>query len=263
MDLDKEFVQSVLRGGRDAYLMALDRGIDPEIHLFGDGKTAWEYVVGHWKEYIEVPELDTVLVKTGVDLSCQSDESHAFFIDELFNRRTAHLCGEGTKEIVGKLEVDGALELPAEGEPPVSGRATTSRACGVGDGVGVGVGEGGGVGVDVGVGVGVGVSLGGSSISMLSMAPEPLRLTTMDETPHSPMITVSSRLSPVGGIGATAHTGAAGHAANYVSLRQPRLEIYGCRVDVRSDPTGSQLGHQDQQGHCNHCKSRTNARSHA
>jgi replicative DNA helicase len=130
MDLDAEFVQAVIREGKPAYLAAIDRGVDPEIHLFGPGKTAWQYVVTHWKQFAEVPELDTVLIKTGLDLSSQMSETSSFFLEELFNRRTAYLCHEGAKEVVGKLDSrdpKGAAEALSEAHKKIQKEQLTDR----------------------------------------------------------------------------------------------------------------------------------------
>lgn len=117
MDLDKEFVRSVLRDGKEAFVFCMDRGLDPEKHLHGDGKVAWKYVGDHWKEYGEVPSWEVVVQKTGCDLAATSNETYKFFFDEVIKRRTAHLCAEVRQDIQEHLSVrdpTGAAEAITE-----------------------------------------------------------------------------------------------------------------------------------------------------
>ena len=63
MDIDKEFIRSVVRGGKPAVLAAMDRNIDKEFdvgkekgtYLVGDGKKAWEWLRKYFVEYDRVP----------------------------------------------------------------------------------------------------------------------------------------------------------------------------------------------------------------
>lgn len=104
MDLDKEFVRAVLRGGSDAFIACQDRGIDAETHLADDGQEAWKYVVEHWKQYGELPVPDIVAIKVGCDLTAQSESTYEFFLDEIFKRRTSHLCHEACRKVTDKLD---------------------------------------------------------------------------------------------------------------------------------------------------------------
>ena len=104
MDLDREFVGAVLRGGRSAFLEVQNRSMDPEVHLFGDGKTAWNCILEHWRKYNEFPSTDVVVASTGCDLTTVSNDSYRFFLDEVINRRLYHIVREGAVEVDKKLE---------------------------------------------------------------------------------------------------------------------------------------------------------------
>jgi len=117
MNLDKEFVSAVLRGGKDAFLACLDRGIDAEVHLADDGQEAWKYVLEHWNQYGELPVPEIVVRKVKCDLTSQSDSTFEFFLDELLKRRKARLCHEVCAKITDKLDArdpDGAGDALAE-----------------------------------------------------------------------------------------------------------------------------------------------------
>ena len=104
MDLDREFVGAVLRGGKPAFLDVQNRGLDPEVYLFGDGKIAWSCILNHWKTYNEFPSRDIVSASTGCDLTTVSTDGHKFFLDEVMNRRLYHIVREGAVEVDKKLE---------------------------------------------------------------------------------------------------------------------------------------------------------------
>ena len=114
MDLDREFVGAVLRGGKPAFLEVQNRDLDPEVYLFGDGKTAWNAIIEHWKKYNEFPGADTISASTGCDLTTVSTDSHRFFLDEVMNRRLYHIVRDGALEVDKRLEgrdPRGAAEL--------------------------------------------------------------------------------------------------------------------------------------------------------
>lgn len=104
MDLDREFVGAVLRGGKPAFLEVQNRSMDPEVHLFGDGKTAWNCILEYWSKYNEFPSTDVVAASTGCDLTTVSNDSYRFFLDEVINRRLYHIVREGAVEVDKKLE---------------------------------------------------------------------------------------------------------------------------------------------------------------
>jgi replicative DNA helicase len=117
VDLDREFVGAVLRGGKSAFLEVQNRDLDPEVYLFGEGKTAWNCILEHWKQYNEFPSRDIVSASTGCDLSTVSDDGYRFFLDEVMNRRLYHIVRDGAVEVDKKLEgrdPRGAAELWVE-----------------------------------------------------------------------------------------------------------------------------------------------------
>jgi len=85
MDLDQELIGSIIRGGRDAFVHLMDSGLSPEEHLYGDGKKAYEYLVAHWKEYGELASLEAVQQNIGTSLEFRLEDTHRFFLDEVFN----------------------------------------------------------------------------------------------------------------------------------------------------------------------------------
>ena len=138
MDIDKEFVRAVIRGGKPAILAAIDRNIDREIemgrekssYLVGDGKKAWEFVRSHFSNYDEIPSVEAVESSLGIDLSGSMNESYAFFLDEIMKRRLWQLQRHGTKEVSEKLEAKdptGAAEAWNEIHRKIQEEALTVR----------------------------------------------------------------------------------------------------------------------------------------
>lgn len=115
--LDTSFVCAVLREGDPAYSKAVERGITPENHLFGDAKKAWEYIVKHRKQYGQLPSQEVVVGQIGTDLvSILSDKSEVF-LDALLTRRLHSVISEGISGVGKKLEArdpQGAAEAVTE-----------------------------------------------------------------------------------------------------------------------------------------------------
>lgn len=138
MDIDKEFVRAVVRGGKEAVLAAIDRNVDKEIdigkekgtYLFGDGKKAWQFLREHFSKYDEVPSLEIIESSLGIDLSGSMNESYLFFLDEIFKRRLWQLQRHGTKDVSEKLESKdptGAAEVWIEIHRKIQEEALTVR----------------------------------------------------------------------------------------------------------------------------------------
>lgn len=138
MDIDKEFVRAVIRGGKQAVLTAIDRNIDREIdigkekgsYLVGDGKKAWTFLRDHFSKYGEVPSVDAIQGTLGIDLGGSMTESHIFFLDEIFKRRLWQLQRHGTKAVSEKLEAKdpvGAAEVWTEIHRKIQEEALTVR----------------------------------------------------------------------------------------------------------------------------------------
>jgi intein/homing endonuclease len=138
MDIDKEFIRAVVRGGKPAVLAAIDRDIDKEFdigrekgsYLAGDGKKAWTFLRGHFSKYDEVPSLDVIQSRLGIDLDGAANESYEFFLDEIFNRRLWQLQRHGTKSVSEKLESKdpaGAAEVWLEINRKIQEEALTVR----------------------------------------------------------------------------------------------------------------------------------------
>jgi KaiC/GvpD/RAD55 family RecA-like ATPase len=141
MDIDKEFIRAVIRGGKPAVLAAIDRDIDKEFsvgkdgkekgsYLAGDGKKAWAFLRSHFGNYDEVPSVEAIESSTGIDLSGSMGESHQFFLDEIFKRRLWQLQRHGTKDVSEKLEAkdpNGAAEIWIEINRKIQEEALTVR----------------------------------------------------------------------------------------------------------------------------------------
>lgn len=137
MDLDKEFVRSILRGGKSAVLAAIDRDIDKEFevgkekgsYLVGDGKKAWTFIRSHFSQYDELPSLEAI-ENLGIDMGGSMTDSHLFFLDEVFKRRLWQLQRHGTKAVSEKLEAkdpSGAAEVWIEIHRKIQEEALTVR----------------------------------------------------------------------------------------------------------------------------------------
>lgn len=103
MDLGKEFVASIVRGGEQAYALAVERGISAEI-LSGDGRAAWEYLVNHRKEYGNIPSSGIIFGKTLIDLDVAGDQDHNFWIAEVLKHRLFVTIQNGTTDVTNKLK---------------------------------------------------------------------------------------------------------------------------------------------------------------
>lgn len=110
MDLDKEFVNAVLREGDQAYALAVDKGLNPEIHLHGDARTAWEFLVKHRREYGQIPSKQVILQTLPIDLTSELPDKTAVFLDALFGRRLHNVLQEGIVELDKKLKARQPLE---------------------------------------------------------------------------------------------------------------------------------------------------------
>jgi len=130
MDLDKELVCALLREGKDAYTAVLNQGLDPEEYLAGEGKSAFTYVGEYYRTYGDVPSVDVVQAKLGVELVSQQNESFQFFLDEVKNRRLWRLQREGI-ELVGqsleKRDPQAAAEIWTEVHRKIQTEALTLR----------------------------------------------------------------------------------------------------------------------------------------
>ena len=104
MDIDKELIRSVLRGGPDAYLYCVQRDLRPDVHLFGDGKKAWSFIVDTWQEHGELPPISAVSGALGIDLDGGEEGGHAFWLDEVFKRQLFRVQEEGIERVTKSLE---------------------------------------------------------------------------------------------------------------------------------------------------------------
>jgi len=130
MDLDQELIGSIIRGGRDAFVHLMDSGLSPEEHLYGDGKKAYEYLVAHWKEYGELASLEAVQQNIGTSLEFRLEDTHRFFLDEVFKRRLYTLQKQGMKAVGEKLEEKdpkAAAEAWSEIHHKIQNEALTTR----------------------------------------------------------------------------------------------------------------------------------------
>lgn len=98
MDLDKCFVAVVVKAGREAIRLAIDKGVDEEC-LAGDGLVVWRFVLDHLKRYSEVPDLIAIQGRTGVILDDPPPGPPEFFIDEVLNRRLHNALRDELLEI--------------------------------------------------------------------------------------------------------------------------------------------------------------------
>jgi len=130
MDLDKELVRSVLREGKDSYLSCLNKDINPEEHLYGEGRQAWEYVADSYRTHGELPPLEAVSAATGLDLSGSSEGSSSFYLGEIFKRRLFMVQKEGIERVSNSLatrDPEGAAEIWAEIHRKIQTESLTVR----------------------------------------------------------------------------------------------------------------------------------------
>ena len=108
MDLDKEFVRSVIHEGMPAYKLALDKGIT-EDHLLDEGRIGWQFVSAHYKQYGVLPSKDLLVASVvnvrgePVDLSAGLSESTAVLLDKLIDRKILTLLSKGSKDLLEKI----------------------------------------------------------------------------------------------------------------------------------------------------------------
>lgn len=103
MDLDKIFVASALKGGRDTVRLAIEKGITND-YLIGEGLTAWKFVLDYVKKYQEVPEFVLVEGSTGIKLEDPPPAPGEFYIDQIINRRLHNEIGNQLLAITNWFE---------------------------------------------------------------------------------------------------------------------------------------------------------------
>lgn len=103
MDLDKIFVSSVLKEGREAIRLAMEKGVE-EVFLVGEGLTAWKFVQEYFQSYDEAPDPAMVFGKTNVKLDDPPPAPAEFFIDEILNRRLHSELGTRLKAVISHYE---------------------------------------------------------------------------------------------------------------------------------------------------------------
>jgi replicative DNA helicase len=104
MDLDKEFIHAVLTGGEENYRKAVERGIEAEVHLWGEGRIAWKYLVEHKREYGVLPSKELVCSKLAIDLSALGLDSFQSLLDEVFRRRLFQVVSDGAIGVQQRLQ---------------------------------------------------------------------------------------------------------------------------------------------------------------
>lgn len=130
MDMDKELVRSVLRGGRDAYLACINRDVNAETHLAGEGKMAWEFIADSYREHGDLPPIDAIQAALGIDLSGGDQGAHGFFLDEIFKRRLFFVQKEGIQEVgdcLDRRDPKAAAEVWAEIHRKIQRESLTVR----------------------------------------------------------------------------------------------------------------------------------------
>jgi replicative DNA helicase len=115
VDLDKIFVASVLKGGRESIRLAQEKGVGESL-LQGEGLTAWKFVIDYLKTYDAVPDPGMVHGKTNVKLDDPPPAPPLFFIDEILNRQLHGEIGKHLKEIIKHFEARDPKEAYAEYE---------------------------------------------------------------------------------------------------------------------------------------------------
>lgn len=103
MDLDRTFVSAVLREGREAIRMAVEKGVTDDI-LTGDGQKAWKFVIEYVKQYDDAPVAAMVAGKTSVKLEEPPSAPAEFFIDEVLNRHLHREIGTRLRAIITPYE---------------------------------------------------------------------------------------------------------------------------------------------------------------
>ena len=103
MSLDKFFVASVLKGGRDLVREAIDKGIDEDC-LTGEGLTAWKFVLDYLKQYHDVPVPALIEGSTGVKLDDPPPAPSDYYIHEILNRRLHNAIGGQLSKIMAHFQ---------------------------------------------------------------------------------------------------------------------------------------------------------------
>lgn len=98
MDLDRCFVAVVVKAGREAIRLAVEKGVDEEC-LVGDGLVVWRFILDHLKQYNEVPDPAAIEGKVGIKLDDPPPGPAEFFIDEVLNRRLHEATREELLEL--------------------------------------------------------------------------------------------------------------------------------------------------------------------
>lgn len=102
--LDNEFVGAILRGGEAAFRKAMEKGIDPDVHLYGEGRATWNYLIEHKKEYGLLPTSEFINAKMGLSIPTRLADPAEVFIDEILKRRVHRVIIEGSDEVKKRLD---------------------------------------------------------------------------------------------------------------------------------------------------------------
>lgn len=84
MDLDKALVSAIISEGKEALHEIREQGVRVD-HLDGSGKKLYEMVVEHTTQYGDLPSMDVIKAKTGIELPIVQEPSK-FFANEVLNR---------------------------------------------------------------------------------------------------------------------------------------------------------------------------------
>lgn len=117
MNLDKSFVLAAVSEGEECFVYAAEKGIDPEIHLYDEGKIAWEFALDYRRKYQSIPSVAIITEKTGVKFDNADPGEFRFFIEEIFNRRIIALARQGNDAILRRLDkhdIQGVVEQFSE-----------------------------------------------------------------------------------------------------------------------------------------------------
>jgi KaiC/GvpD/RAD55 family RecA-like ATPase len=113
MDLDKEFAGALLRDGEVAYNRAIERGLDIDVHLVGEGKAACNYILEFRKEYGTIPSPDLLSDNLGLSIPVAKDPFDAL-LDKVLQRRLWNVIKEGADKVKTALEKRDNAEAAAE-----------------------------------------------------------------------------------------------------------------------------------------------------
>lgn len=104
MDVDKAYIHALLLAGEKGWMTSIDRGVDPEQHLFPAAKKAYLWIKEHRQKYSLMPSFEIAVALMDLQFEEPPTDPLPVLIEALFKRRVYTVVREGVEGVTKKLE---------------------------------------------------------------------------------------------------------------------------------------------------------------